>query len=118
LPFPAVSRRPRKTGAINGTVVDLSGKPISNAEIQATNSTTSAVFKAMTSPAGAFAFEALPAGSYRLSSAPAGFNAFTQQGIIVGSGNTLRLNLRFEDFQLNTLEATAVSFLRAATLRG
>ena len=92
-----------QTGSISGTVVDLAGKPVANAVIQAENSATKATFKATTSAAGTFAFEQLPTGVYQLSSAAPGFNRFNQSGVVVMLDITLRIDLRFEDQQLNTL---------------
>lgn len=92
-----------QTGGITGNVVDLAGKPVPNAEIQATHSATNTVFKVKTSTSGAFALEQLPTGTYRLTSAPPGFNPFNRPGVVVSESGTLRLDLRLEDRQLNTL---------------
>src|SRR5271165_1111837 len=57
----------QNAGTISGTVVDLSGDPVANAVLQATNSETKAVYTATTSAAGVYTLAQLPAGTYQLS---------------------------------------------------
>jgi Carboxypeptidase regulatory-like domain len=90
-------------GTITGTAVDVAGDPVPHAEIQATNAATKAVFKAVTSSAGVYTFAELPAGTYDLSNNSPGFTPFGQRGVAVTAGRTLQMNLRLNDFQLNTL---------------
>jgi hypothetical protein len=93
----------QSAGSITGKVVDVAGDPVPNAEIQATNAETKTVFKAMASSAGAYTFEQLPPGTYDLSNSSAGFTPFVRRGVAVTAGQTLQMNLRLNDFQLNTL---------------
>jgi len=90
-------------GTITGTVVDLGGDPVGNAEIQATNAETKAVYKATTSAAGVYTLAQLPAGTYQLSNTMLGFMPFVQRNVKVTASETLQLNLHFQDIQLNTL---------------
>jgi len=90
-------------GTITGTVVDLSGDPVANAEIQATNAETKAVFKAKTSAVGVYTLAQLPAGTYELSTATPGFTPFVQRDVAVAAGQTSRVDPRLKDFNLNTL---------------
>jgi Carboxypeptidase regulatory-like domain len=90
-------------GTITGTVVDLGGDPVKKAEIQATNQESKAVFKATTSAAGVYMLVQLPAGTYELASATPGFSRFVRKDVRVTAAQTLQLNLRMVDFQLNTL---------------
>jgi hypothetical protein len=90
-------------GTIAGTVVDVAGDPVPHAEIHATNAETKAVFKATASSAGVYQFGQLPAGTYELSNSSPGFTPFVQRGVVVAAGQTLQMNLRLNDFQLNTL---------------
>jgi Carboxypeptidase regulatory-like domain len=90
-------------GTITGTAVDVAGDPVPHAEIQAMNEGTKAVFKATTSSTGVYRFAELPAGSYDLSNNSPGFTPFIQRGVAVAAGRTLQMNLRLNDFQLNTL---------------
>ena len=91
------------TGTITGTVLDLPGQPVVNAPIQATNTATKTVFQATTSDKGAYTLAQLPAGTYDLAVNAAGFNPFTQAGVAIAAGQTLRLDLHLFDFQLDTL---------------
>jgi hypothetical protein len=90
-------------GTITGTAVDVAGDPVPNAEIQATNVSTKAILKTTTSSAGVYTFAELPAGTYDLSNNSPGFTPFAQRGVAVTAGRTLQMNLRLNDFQLNTL---------------
>jgi hypothetical protein len=99
----AVTLPAQSGGSITGMVVDLGRDPISNAVIQATNSQTKTVYQATTSPAGAFTLQQLPAGKYDLSSFNLGFVPFIRKDVDVAAGQQLRLDLHFEDLQLNTL---------------
>jgi hypothetical protein len=92
-----------QSGSITGTVVDVGGDPVANATIQATNSQTKSVHKAVTSASGAFTFEQLPAGKYDLFSVRPGFEPFVRKDVEVAGGQQLRLDLHFLDIQLNTL---------------
>jgi hypothetical protein len=91
------------SGTITGTILDLPGQPVANAPIQATHAATKAVFKATSSDKGGYTLTQLPPGTYELSVNAAGFNPFTQSGVAVAAGQTLRLDLHLFDFQLDTL---------------
>ena len=91
------------TGGITGTLVDLDGAVVSNAPVQVTNTATKMVYKATSSDKGVYTLTQLPAGVYDLSIAATGFNPYSQQNVVVAAGQTLRLDIRVIDFQLNTL---------------
>jgi hypothetical protein len=90
-------------GTITGTVVDLGGDPVAKAEIQATNTETKAVYKATTSAAGVYALAQLPAGTYELAGVAPLFSPFVQKDVRIAAAQTLKLDLRLQDIQLNTL---------------
>jgi hypothetical protein len=90
-------------GTITGTVVDLSGDPVPNTEIQATNAETKAVYKATSSAAGVYTLTPLPAGTYELSNKTPQFSRLVQRGVRITAAQALQLNLHLQDFQLNTL---------------
>jgi len=93
-----------QSGAIAGTVSSsLSGDPVAGAPIQVTNRSTHTVYKAASSADGHYTLASLPAGAYDLSVAPPGYNAFAQQNVAVAAGQTLRLDIRLLDYQLDTL---------------
>jgi hypothetical protein len=93
----------QSTAGISGSVVDLAGDPVAEAEIHATNVASKAVFTARASAPGAYTFAQLPVGTYELSGAAPGFELFSQTNVAISGGQTLQLNLRFHDMQLNTL---------------
>ena len=101
-------------GTITGTVVDLGGDPVAKAEIQATNVESKAVFKSTTSAKGVYTFAQLPAGNYELTSATPGFSRFVRSNVRITAAQTLQLNLRMVDFQLNTLGDGRDSFAAVA----
>ena len=90
-------------GTITGKVVDLSGDPVADAVVQATNAETKVVHKATASGAGVYTLAPLPAGTYQLSNTMPGFMPFIQRDVAVTAGQTLQFNLHLVDFQLNTL---------------
>ena len=90
-------------GAITGSVVDVAGDVVANAPIQATNTATKTLYTATSSEKGIYTIAQLPAGTYDVSVAVPGFNAYSQQGVAVAAGQTVRFNIRLIDFQLNTL---------------
>jgi hypothetical protein len=89
-------------GTITGTVVNLSGDPVKNAVIKATNAETKAVYKATTSAAGVYTLAQLPAGTYELASGTL-FLDLVESNAKVTAAETLQLNLHLADIQLNTL---------------
>jgi hypothetical protein len=91
------------SGTIAGTVFDLSGNPVSKAPIQATNLATKAVYKAATLDKGGYTLTGLPAGAYDLAVAPPGYTPYTEQNLMVRTGQTLNLDVHLIDFQLGTL---------------
>ena len=91
------------SGTIAGTVFDLSGNPVSKAPIQATNLATKAVYKAASSDKGGYTLAGLPAGAYDLAVAPPGYTPYTEQNLMVRTGQTLNLDVHLIDFQLGTL---------------
>jgi hypothetical protein len=83
--------------------LSISGDPVANAVIQATNQETKAVYNATTSAAGVYALAQLPAGTYQLSNAMLGFMPFVQRNVKVAAAESLQVNLHLQDIQLNTL---------------
>ena len=93
----------QSTGILSGTVSSsLSGDPVAQAPIQAMNRASHAISKTMSTPTGAYTL-ALPPGTYDLSVAAPGYNAFAQQKVVIAAGQTVPLNIRLLDYQLDTL---------------
>ncbi len=91
-----------QTGTLTGRVVNLAGDAVANAEVQATNAQTKAVYKATASSSGAYTL-AVPAGTYQVSGGAPGYEADVRQGFAVAAAKPAELNLRLHDVQLNTL---------------
>jgi Ca-activated chloride channel family protein len=94
----AVSAQDR--GAISGTVLDPSGKPLQGITVQLTGPETR---KSITDAQGAFVFRALLPGRYQLRFEGAGFAALVQTAT-VGAGASARVDVRL---QLAPLRETA-----------
>jgi Carboxypeptidase regulatory-like domain len=90
-------------GTITGTLYDVDGMPVPNAPVQVTNKSTSAVVKAVSAKTGGYAIPSLPPGSYDLSVTAPGLNAYTKQNLSIATGQTVRLDIHLEDYQLGTL---------------
>ena len=75
----------QSTGSITGTVLDLSGDPVVNAPIQATNRTSHVIFKANSAKTGRYTLSQLPPGIYELSVAAPGFNAYAEPNLTLAA---------------------------------
>jgi len=93
----------QNSGTITGMVTDIYGGVLGKAAIQATNVATKAVFKAESSATGAYTLAQLPAGTYDLSATVTGMARFEQKNIAVGVAHTVQLNIKVNDFSLNTV---------------
>ncbi len=71
--------------------------------MQFVNTVTKAVFRTASSDRGTYTVSGMPAGSYDLSVEAPGFNPFSRKNVTLQAGETLRLDIRLFDYQLNTL---------------
>jgi hypothetical protein len=94
---------PQTIGTISGTVVDSDGVAVGNAQVQATNRNTKAVYKTAASEQGNYTLAMLPPGVYDLSIDAAGFYPYAKQNLSVGATEPLRLDVHLLEFQLGTL---------------
>jgi len=83
-------------GTITGTVTDPTGAVIPNANIQVTNTDTSALYKIGTSNTGNYTLANLPAGTYTLVVDAPGFKRFERPGLIVQVAETVRVDAALE----------------------
>ena len=83
---------------ISGTVTDVDGAPVANAQIQA-KSAAGAQFQAKTSASGSYSLVDLPTGSYQISIASPGLRPFTKQEVKLESGQTIRVDAGLSDFE-------------------
>ena len=88
---------------IAGTVSDRSGAPIASVAVQVKNAATGVTRSAQSDSKGHYALDDLPAGVYQLFAAGPGLAPFVQPTLKVEAGQTLRIDIRLEDVQLNTL---------------
>jgi hypothetical protein len=93
----------QSTGAISGTVRDRNQAAISNVAIQAKNSATGATSSVHSDSKGNYALAGLPAGAYQIIAAGPGLAPFVQPSLNVEAGQTMHLDIRLDDVQLNTL---------------
>lgn len=83
-------------GAITGAVIDASGGPVPGATITVVSSATRQMRVAFSSAEGGFVVPGLIPGPYEVRVELAGFRPFTQQGVRVATGETLRLEVTLD----------------------
>jgi hypothetical protein len=89
------------TATIYGVVRDLTGAVLPGAAVVATNRGTNLSRDTITDERGEFALPALPAGQYTLKIELAGFKTYTNQGLELGSGQTVRQTFSLEVGQVS-----------------
>jgi hypothetical protein len=90
--------------AISGTVLAPSGAPIANANVQAKNTASGAIFKAATSAKGEYTISNLPPGMYGVNVNVGGLSGFERKDVTVEAGKTFALKIEMrEGTQLSTL---------------
>ena len=80
-------------GSISGIVTDENGAVVPNARVDAINVDTNARYLGRASATGSFVIE-LPAGTFELSVTQTGFKKFSQKGLEVSSGMSLRADVK------------------------
>ena len=93
----------QSAGTVTGTVLNLPGDPVPNAPIQATNVSTSAVYKAASSEKGEYTLSQLPPGTYEVAVSLLGYNPYLQKNVSVASAKALHLDIHLIDYQFDTL---------------
>ncbi|MBV9769354.1 MAG: TonB-dependent receptor, partial [Bryobacterales bacterium] len=83
-------------GTITGTVTDPTSAVVPNANIQVTNSETSAVYKIGTSNTGNYTLANLPVGMYVLEVDAPGFKKYERPGLVVQVAETIRVDAVLE----------------------
>src|SRR5271170_5733726 len=79
-------------GTITGTVTDPTGAVVPNANIQITNTDTSAEYKVGTTNTGNYTLANLPVGNYELTVDAPGFKKFLRPGLVVQVAETERVD--------------------------
>jgi hypothetical protein len=95
------------TGAVRGSVSDISGAAIAQAAVTLTNSVTGISRAAVTNSSGTFAFDLLPPGEYAIAISATTFAAYSAASIKVdvGGAATLAVTLKIA----GTSESVSVS---------
>src|SRR5262249_16178486 len=82
-----------RSGTITGTVKDSTGALVPGAAVTVTNQDTNVDTALVTTDAGLFTAPYLPAGTYAVSVTIHGFSPFKQTGILLETGQTVRINV-------------------------
>src|ERR1700743_1104446 len=90
-------------GGITGTISDHGGAPISNVGLQVKNNATGATRSVQSDSEGNYALTDLPVGDYQLMAAAPGLAPFVQPKLDIEAGKSVRIDIRLDDVQLNTL---------------
>ena len=83
-------------GTITGTVSDTSGAVVANAQIQARQLETGALFPTTSTDTGNYTLVQLPVGPYEVTATVGGFKKFVRSGIAVQVAQTLRVDISLE----------------------
>ncbi|MBN1566456.1 MAG: TonB-dependent receptor [Acidobacteria bacterium] len=83
-------------GTITGTIADPAGAMVPNAQIEAKNINTGAVYQAASSQTGNYTIAQMPAGPYQLSVTVPGFKQYVRTGLTVMVAQTLRIDVALE----------------------
>jgi hypothetical protein len=83
-------------GTITGTISDPAGAVVANAQIEARNLETDAVYPAASTTTGNYTLSQLPVGTYELSAVVPGFKKYVRRGLTVQVAETLRIDVTME----------------------
>ena len=93
----------QSSGTITGKVTGLAGDAVANPPVQATNTATKVVYKALSSNTGGYTLAPLPPGTYEVSVTLLGYNNYVRQNVALSSAQILRLDIPLVDYQFDTL---------------
>lgn len=91
-----------QNGVITGSVADQDHKPVAKAAIRVKNDATGASFAAESAADGSYTLRNVPAGRYTMSGFLAGMMPYQKPDVVVPAAQTLRVDVKMEDFQDNT----------------
>lgn len=81
-------------GTFTGSVTDASGAAIPGVSVTARNEQTGVTSRTTTTGTGVYSLPDLPAGTYTINAGKPGFQQMTVQGLILGSAQTVRQDLK------------------------
>ncbi|HTB20321.1 MAG TPA: carboxypeptidase-like regulatory domain-containing protein [Bryobacteraceae bacterium] len=90
-------------GTIAGAVWDSDGEAVANAQVQATNRSTKAIYKTAATDQGRYTLSKLPPGTYDVAVSAPGFYPTNRENVALGPAEPLRLDVRLLEYQLGTL---------------
>ena len=102
-------------GTITGTVTDLTGAVVPNAQITLTNTGTGLVLQASTNKSGTYVFSPIKIGNYTVSATAQGFSTTTLPGLTLNVNQRLLANLQLHTGDVSqtvTVQAGAEQLLQ------
>lgn len=101
-------------GTINGTVgASQGGGALPKAAVRAKNTATGVSYSAESAANGSYTLAGLPPGNYEMSvEVPPLFIPFQRKNIQIQAGQTVRIDARLDDVQLNTLGDGGADFVK------
>jgi Carboxypeptidase regulatory-like domain len=87
---------------VSGTVLDRSGAPIAGVVVQAKNA-AGQTYSARSDVSGEYSLSGLSAGKYQITASSPGLAPFIKPDVGVKAGQTMHVDIRLNDLQLNTL---------------
>ena len=88
------------TGWVVGNVTDASGSAVAGAKVTVTEVSTGVTRTVTTNEDGGFVLSYLPPGTYRLEVEKTGFKKFTNNGVLLATGERVRVNAGLEVGQI------------------
>ena len=110
---PAVFGQAVQTGTIRGFVLDPSSAVIPNARVSIASETKLIARVAESGNDGGYLFQSLPPGTYELQIESAGFGKLIQTGIVLHSGDHLRVDANLKPSAVNTTVEVAAEAVPA-----
>jgi Carboxypeptidase regulatory-like domain len=103
------------SGAIAGSIQDISGAVVPNTTVTATNDATHSVSVTKSTSTGAYRFPNIPLGTYTVTAAAPGFSNATETGVIVQINSTTALDIKLSPGQVSQTVTVDASGLRIET---
>lgn len=103
------------TGAINGTVRDVSGAIVPGASITIINEGTHLETITKSNPYGSFVESGLPVGTYTIKVSKPGFQAYTETGIVIHPTQVATVNANMKVGQVTTQVNVTASAVQVQT---
>ncbi len=100
---------------ITGLVRDSSGAVIPGATVTALNEETGISYQAISSDAGAFAFDSIPPGKYKLEAELTGFKKFVSSGNIVTGNSVATINATLQVGNISESVEVAATYDKVET---